>query len=1100
MPTHLQYGFFRGGALRVVLVFFIALCAFCSLASAQNRFENRRLAEVKISVGNGGLAQPTADTFQTIITDTLGSTYSTTKIRDAIGALYATKRIATINVVATDAGEAVNLLFEIKLKALVDKVTVQLADSVGDKVTEQELLFKLDILAAGTPITEAALRSNADTILDYLRSRGFYQSEVTYAQTKVGTGSDAAVVFIVKPNTQAKVESFKITIDGLKTPIAPNDLRLRPGSTFSRERLNKDVEKVREILRDSDFVAPVLDDARVLYDSEKNVVNIELVGRVGPSVLVTVEPKEAELGSSTLNRLLPVKREGTVDYAAIVEGERRLENHYQENGYFFANVTPVCSVDPALVDTQSEVLPNETEFLCSTLASSDLTNRTVAIKYRVELNRKLKLTSIRIRGTNKFTIDDVRTTLKSQEANALGYIPLFGYGRGYTSRAILEEDAATLRSIMGELGYRDAQVRANQGVSATGDDSLIITFQIEEGPRSFVNGVSIIGNSAIDTATLLAQIPEIDGTNFSRAKFRNAVRKLSAYYSEAGYYDARVAYTVQDTSAATDPLRKEISIEFRVSTEGKKVRIKRVLTTGYDKTKPAAILRAATLKPNELLKSSDVYTTEQNLYSTDAFDRVDVKVQTVGTGAAAGERLTDIVIGVNEQPARLLTYGAGYSTDVGVNGFADIRHVNLFGNLWQGGARLRVSPLQQLAQIDFVNPRFISDGPKRFAPLTFTAQYQRDSTVTRFFRSAFDKGTFGIVQRVDSDGNPIDDFGAKTKSPTLNRLTFTAETRRTLSRKSRTIAFARYKFEDVRIFNVESLLIKELVKPDSRIRTSGVGVTLARDTRENCSVRTSLLELLARGEPNAPCKYSASDPTRGSYLVAEYNISLPALGANIGFQKFQATYNFYYTFPGFRNTTIAARGILGMATVFQSQDRFPAQFSDLNDTLPISERFFAGGSNTLRGFDFEEAGPRVAVVPQGIFRNSRGDQVRLDPFTIPFGGNGLAVVNVEARVPLTDSIRAVPFYDGGNVFRRAGDIFKAPSVAPADLVRQNLRALWTNTVGLGLRLKTPVGGEFGVDYGFLLNPPRFLIPQAVGPNAIYQLPRTQLHFRFSQAF
>ncbi|MBA3769230.1 MAG: BamA/TamA family outer membrane protein [Blastocatellia bacterium] len=126
--------------------------------------------------------------------------------------------------------------------------------------------------------------------------------------------------------------------------------------------------------------------------------------------------------------------------------------------------------------------------------------------------------------------------------------------------------------------------------------------------------------------------------------------------------------------------------------------------------------------------------------------------------------------------------------------------------------------------------------------------------------------------------------------------------------------------------------------------------------------------------------------------------------------------------------------------------------------------------------------------------------MRLDPFTIPFGGNGLAVVNVEARVPLTDSIRAVLFYDGGNVFRRAGDIFKVPSVAPEDVVRQNLRALWTNTVGLGLRLKTPVGGEFGVDYGYLLNPPRFLIPQAVGPNAIYQLPRTQLHFRFSQAF
>jgi outer membrane protein insertion porin family len=1089
----------KGLAVSAILVL-LCLAALSSAAIAQNKYENRRLAEVKVTDASGGQTLPSPEEFQNIVNDTLGSVYSTTRIRDSLAALYATKRIATINVVATEAGEAVNLRFEIKPKALVERVTIQLTEGDGDRITEQELLFKLNILAAGTPITEAALRSNADTILEYLRDRGYYKSEVTYTQSQVGTGTDTAVVFNVKANAQARVENFKISIDGLKEPIDVNKLELKPGEGFSRERLNKDVEKVRDILQESDFVAPTLDEPRVLYDSEKNVVNVELSGRVGPTVRISVEPKEAELGSGTLNRLLPVKTEGTLDYSAIVQGERRLENHFQENGYFFAQVTPVCSVDPPLTDVQNQPIPNESEFVCSTLTSNDLTNRVVDLKYRVDLNRKLRLTSIRIRGTDEFTIDDVRATLKSQEANALGYIPVFGYGRGYTSENILEEDAATLRSIMVELGYRDAQVRANQGVSATGD-SLIITFEIEEGPRTYVNGVTISGNTAVDTATLLAQIPGIDGTNFSRAKFRNAVRKLSAYYSEAGYYNARVAYSVVDIPSATaDPMRKEVRLEFRVTNEGKKVRINRVLTTGYENTKPEAILRFSALEPGELLKSSNVYQTEQNLYSTDAFDRVDVKVQPVGNGASDGERLTDIVIGVNEQPARLLTYGGGYSTDIGANGFIDIRHVNLFGNLWQGGARLRASPRQQLIQIDFVNPRFMRDGAKRYSPLTLTAQYQRDSTVTRFFRSAFDKGTFGIVQRVDADGNPIDDFGNETSSPTINRLTFTAETSRTIDRKTRSILFGRYRFEDVRIFNVDSLLIKDLIRPDSRIRISGVGLTFARDTRENCSVTTSFLELLARGEPNALCKYSASDPTRGSYLVAEYNVSAPWLGANIGFQKFQATYNFYYTLPGIRNTTIAARGILGLATVFSAKNRFPAPFSDLNDALPISERFFAGGANTLRGFDFEEAGPRLAIMPQGIFRNSRGEPVFLDPFTVPFGGNALAIVNLEARVPLTNSIRAVPFYDGGNVFRRVRDIFKAPTVAPNDVVGQNLRAVWTHTVGLGFRLKTPIGGEFGVDYGYLLNPPRFLVPQAVGPNAVYQLPRSQIHFRFSQAF
>lgn len=127
-------------------------------------------------------------------------------------------------------------------------------------------------------------------------------------------------------------------------------------------------------------------------------------------------------------------------------------------------------------------------------------------------------------------------------------------------------------------------------------------------------------------------------------------------------------------------------------------------------------------------------------------------------------------------------------------------------------------------------------------------------------------------------------------------------------------------------------------------------------TRENCSVRSSLLELIAKGEPGDRCRYNASDPTRGSYITAEYNVSIPQLGANIGFQKFQASYNFYYTFPQLKNTTIAGRAILGLATVFSATNRFNnAQFPDLNNILPVSERFFAGGANTLRGFDFEEA-------------------------------------------------------------------------------------------------------------------------------------------------
>ena len=1090
--------FWRG--LRTA-IFFAVILIFVPAALGQNKYENHPIAKVDISFGETDNNTQLIEQYRLMAREAVGATYSASRIRDAIEVLYQkTKKIDTISVAAAlDPAGNVDLVFNIKRKTQAQKVTIVLGNTVGDPVTEQELLFKLNLLTPGTAITEQTLRNNADEILDYLRERGFYKSTVTYEQRPLENQNDVGVTFKVTPNVQTTVGDLVVKIEGYTKPIPDRLLKLHTGEEYSRDRLMGDVIKIKDLLKKDKFLAPELDEPKITYDSDANTISVAITGKVGPTVDIVIDTPKGKIGSSTQTTLLPVKRDGTLDFSAIVEGERRLENYYQEKGYFFANVTPHCSSTPALVDTENTPIANDTEFLCSFLGGEDLMGHEVQVKYKVDLDRKLVLRKIRIKGTDKLTIEDVRTVLTSQEANILGVIPILGYGNGYTNATILEDDAATIKSLMSELGYRDAQVHVNQGVTPDGND-LIITFVVDEGAPSVVSGVSITGNKAVKTDDLLAQLPLIVGKNYSRARERNAVRKLREYYSNLGYYDARVLSSMIETPADASADKKEVKIEFKIEDEGKKVVIRRILVNGNTNTKAEAVLKAVTLRSGELLRSADIYTSEQNLYGTDAFSRVEIKPQPAGD-APDGSRLTDVIVSLEEQPPRLLSYGGGASTDLGLSGFFDIRHVNLFHSLWQGGARVKVSQRQQLVQFDFINPRFIRDGEKRFAPLTITAQYQRDSTVTRFFRSTFDRGTFGIVQRVDANGNPIDEFGAKTGSPTINRLSLTAETSRTISRAARSIVFFRYRFEDVRLFNIDSLLIKELLLPDQRTRISGFGVTFVRDTRQNCSVKYSLLDLIAKGEPSDPCRYNASDPTRGYYLTADYNVSLPALGANVGFQKFQASYNYYYTFPGVKNTTLAARGIFGAGSVFSNGNRFSStNFPSLNGLLPISERFFAGGADNLRGFNFEEAGPRVVVVPQGTFLNSKGEPVTLFPFTIPVGGNGLAVVNLEARVPVSKSLRVVPFYDGGNVYRKAGDIFKAPTAGANDVVGRNQRALWTHTVGLGLRLKTPVGGEFGIDYGHLLNPPIFLIPQPLGPNAEYRLPQGHIHFRFSQAF
>jgi outer membrane protein insertion porin family len=372
------------------------------------------------------------------------------------------------------------------------------------------------------------------------------------------------------------------------------------------------------------------------------------------------------------------------------------------------------------------------------------------------------------------------------------------------------------------------------------------------------------------------------------------------------------------------------------------------------------------------------------------------------------------------------------------------------------------------------------------------------------------------VQRFDDKGNPIDEFGGAVNEPTISRSSVTVETQRVLSSKTHSIIFLRYSYEDVRLFNLQSLVIKPILQPDRAVRLSRFGGSFVRDTREHCerglfgTVRSK--EDIALGRPGEICRYNQTDATRGDFFTLDYAVALRQLGGNVSFNRLQATYRHYYKLNGLRGTVLAGNATLGLANLFNPRDRDNnGRIDEVDLTLPISERFFSGGATTLRGFGFEEAGPRQVVIPVGRFFDQNKNSIFLNPFTVPIGGNALAVINLEARIPLTKEIQMVPFYDGGNVFRRVGDLFghrKAPAAATLlDTINEaNLRARWTNTAGLGFRVQTPLGGSLAVDYGFLFNPPEFLIPQ-LGPSgmydatpAVFRLGRTHLHFRFSQTF
>lgn len=1061
-------------------------------AAAQDlsRYEGREIASVEVAVDGFPRNAEFENELTGLIRIAANGQYRAAEVRESLVSLWESKTVSNARVEVTETNETspVRVRFLVRPQARVADVEIDLEAAPGSDINEDQLRARLDLLEPGARATETILKQNADAIQTYLRERGFYQAGVDATQQINEQGTRSTITYRVRTGAQARVSSFNINITGFDAANINDDLRLQPGEEFSNRRLEQDLERIRARLIRQNYLAPQLQDAQVSYDNARNTIAINLTGNVGARVEVKVN--NYEIGDDDARALLPVRREGSIDYSLIVEGERRLLNRLQEDGYFFAEVETACRVTPALSSEGLPVAPQgaaRRETGCELLNAEELTNRNLVINYNVEPNRRLRLTDIRIEGTDKLITEteDIRTQLQTKEATALGFIPFLGYRRGYTNEEALEADRQIIRQRMRELGFRRADVEVRQGVSLDGEN-LVVTFAVNENALTRIVGGEVRGNQIYSEAQIRSELRNTTpGEPYSRLKAQQDGERILQLYARNGYIDTDVRLDIVELPRESASGDERVRVIYNVI-EGEKVFVGRIFVNGNERTKRDAVVRALNIKEGDVLRADRLADSERALYATDAFRQVTIRTEPAGE-TASGFRKRDILIDIEERAPRVLDYGGGYSTDTGALGLFELRSTNLFGRLRQGALRIRASQRRQLLQLEYVDPRFSRYRSDKFSPLVVSAQYSRDTNVTRFFRSTIDRGSGGIVQALDEEGNPFDFIrGEVTGVPAINRAAFNIETRRNFEPvrdengnliKEKSTLFVRYNYEDVRLFNTESLLLRDLLEADRVTRLSRFAATFARDTRDN-----------------------QTDATRGQFFTLDYNVSLRQLGANISFNKFQTRYNIYRQLSRnsenrFLQTVLTGSFSLGVANVISPRDRDRRNgIDDADRRLPISERFFAGGSTTLRGFAFEEAGPRF-IFRGGEFRNREGELTQVNPFTVPFGGNGLLVVNLEARIPVTRRFQLVPFYDGGNIYERASDIFRKPQ-DDDDPRDPNLRSRYTNTVGLGLRLRTPFGA-LAVDYGYLLNPPEFILPNGVDR---IKLRTGQLHFRFGQAF
>jgi len=185
-------------------------------------------------------------------------------------------------------------------------------------------------------------------------------------------------------------------------------------------------------------------------------------------------------------------------------------------------------------------------------------------------------------------------------------------------------------------------------------------------------------------------------------------------------------------------------------------------------------------------------------------------------------------------------------------------------------------------------------------------------------------------------------------------------------------------------------------------------------------------------------------PTEGT--KSAFSVKTAGLGGDSRFIKTDLSGRWHYPLlkdPKWGgNYVLALGGQLGYGIGFAGQ-------SETNGlTLPLFERYFLGGINSIRGFQDRSLGPRektcVTNLDTGVPDCSKSDVI---------GGDTAAVMNVELLFPIMEQygLRGVAFFDMGNAFANGIDF--------GDMRR---------SVGAGVRWMSPFG-PLRVELGFPLN-------------------------------
>ena len=403
--------------------------------------------------------------------------------------------------------------------------------------------------------------------------------------------------------------------------------------------------------------------------------------------------------------------------------------------------------------------------------------------------------------------------------------------------------------------------------------------------------------------------------------------------------------------------------------EGSPVRIGQVRIEGNRLTQDKVIRRELRFYPEEPVNTKLIDKAKKHLEGLGLFKQDSIQITTLPTGDPS---VRDVLVRVEETETSNLILGAGISSNSGVLGNISLVNRNFDANDWpkSNEAFWRGESFRGAGQYMGLI----------LEPGTQLQRYRLDFREPRLWDSTvgFNSSTFFFVRDWDTyrEERVGEDFG------------FSKELWETLS------VFSNFRVEGIDITHVDAGVPKDLldVKGTSLLTSIQLGIT--KDTSDSYLM-----------------------PTEG-YRATTAVEQAGAMGGDYTFTKYTADVHKYWTITKDvldRRSVLSARGFVG----FTGSD------------TPIFERFYAGGTGTIRGFKFRGVGPREGKTEEG--------------------GDFMALACAEYQFPIFEkTFNGVLFFDSGTVEK--------------DITVKT----WRASVGFGIRFIVPFFGPvpFSFDFGF----------------------------------